>query len=79
MAEKKKILFAREEKGLLLGLVQKYKHVVESKESDVISKADIAKNQLVFQKRMQVLEEEFLKEKRTLELHLLKNMLSTPK
>jgi hypothetical protein len=41
-------------------------------------KIDIAKNQLVFQKRMQVLEEEFLKEKRTLELHLLKNMLSTP-
>jgi hypothetical protein len=79
MAEKKKILFAREEKELLLGLVQKYKHVVESKESDVISKADIAKNQVVFQKRMQVLEEEFLKEKRTLELHLLKNMLSTPK
>jgi hypothetical protein len=79
MAEKKKILFAREEKELLLGLVQKYKHVVESRESDVISKADIAKNQLVFQKRMQVLEEEFLKEKRTLELHLLKNMLSTPK
>jgi hypothetical protein len=79
MAEKKKILFAREEKELLLGLVQKYKHVVESKESDVISKEDIAKNQLVFQKRMQVLEEEFLKEKRTLELHLLKNMLSTPK
>jgi hypothetical protein len=78
MAEKKKILFVREEKELLLGLVQKYKHVVESKESDVISKADIAKNQLVFQKRMQVLEE-FLKEKRTLELHLLKNMLSTPK
>jgi hypothetical protein len=79
MAKKKKILFAREEKELLLGLVQKYKHVVESKESDVISKADMAKNQLVFQKRMQVLEEEFLKEKRTLELHLLKNMLSTPK
>jgi hypothetical protein len=79
MAEKKKILFAREEKELLLGLVQKYKHVVESKESDVISKAGIAKNQVVFQKRMQVLEEEFLKEKRTLELHLLKNMLSTPK
>jgi hypothetical protein len=78
MTEKKKILFAREEKELLLGLVQKYKHVVESKESDVISKANIAKNQLVFQKRMQVLEEEFLKEKRTLELHLLKNMLSTP-
>jgi hypothetical protein len=76
MTEKKKILFAREEKELLLGLVQKYKHV-ESKESDVISKANIAKNQLVFQKRMQVLEE-FLKEKRTLELHLLKNMLSTP-
>jgi hypothetical protein len=42
-------------------------------------KIDIAKNQLVFQKRMQVLEEEFLKEKRTLELQLLKNMLSTPK
>jgi hypothetical protein len=42
-------------------------------------KTDIAKNQLVFQKRMQVLEEEFLKEKRTLELQLLKNMLSTPK
>jgi hypothetical protein len=60
MIEKKKILFAREEKDLLLGLVQKYKHVVESKESDVISKANIAKNQLVFQKRMQVLEEEFL-------------------
>jgi hypothetical protein len=79
MAKKKKILFAREEKELLLGLVQKYKHVVESKESDVISKAAMAKNQLVFQKRMQVLEEEFLKEKRTLELHLLKNMLSTPK
>jgi hypothetical protein len=79
MAEKKKILFTREEKELLLGLVQKYKHVVESKESDVISKAAMAKNQLVFQKRMQVLEEEFLKEKRTLELQLLKNMLSTPK
>jgi hypothetical protein len=42
-------------------------------------KIDIVKNQLVFQKRMQVLEEEFLKEKRTLELQLLKNMLSTPK
>jgi hypothetical protein len=43
MAEKKKILFTREEKELLLGLVQKYKHIVESKESDVISKADKAK------------------------------------
>jgi hypothetical protein len=42
-------------------------------------KIDIAKNQLVFQKRMQVLEEEFLKEKRTIELRLLKNMVSTPK
>jgi hypothetical protein len=42
-------------------------------------KIDIAKNQLVFQKRMQMLEEEFLKEKRTLELQLLKNMVSTPK
>jgi hypothetical protein len=38
-------------------------------------KIDIAKNQLVFQKRMQVLEEEFLKEKRTLELQLLKNSI----
>jgi hypothetical protein len=43
MAEKKKILFTREEKELLLGLAQKYKHIVESKESDVISKADKAK------------------------------------
>jgi hypothetical protein len=38
-------------------------------------KIDIAKNQLVFQKRMQMLEEEFLKEKRTLELQLLKNSI----
>jgi hypothetical protein len=49
MTEKKKILFAREEKELLLGLVQKYKHV-ESKESDVISKANIAKINWFFKK-----------------------------